>query len=98
MRVFWIVLGVIGGSILQAHAQPWGPRGECPPNTRPRGAFCQLAIPDSIRNTGICPADYVSTSDGAYCVLAPKKEWVRVQLGCPVGYQPSPGGEFCIEK
>ena len=96
MRFFLMLAGMIGCSLVPAEAQPWGMRGECPPNTRPSGAFCLINIPDSLRNRGTCPADYVSTADGAYCVLAPRKEWVRARLVCPKGYQPSPGGEFCV--
>ncbi|SCX87261.1 hypothetical protein SAMN02927923_00180 [Microvirga guangxiensis] len=96
MRFLLILAGMIGCSLVPAEAQTRVPRNECPPNTRPSGAFCLVNIPDSVRNRGACPADYVSTSDGTYCVLAPRKDWVRARIGCPAGYQPSPGGEFCI--
>jgi hypothetical protein len=98
MRFLLMIAGMIGFSLMSAQAQPWGSRGECPPNTRPSGAFCLINIPDSLRNRGICPADYVSTADGNYCVLAPRKGWVRARLVCPAGLQPSLGGEFCVEN
>lgn len=98
MRIVWIVLSLLACSLAPAEAQTYGNRGECPPNTRPKGAFCQLNIPDTFRNRGSCPDEYVSTADGAYCVLAPRKEWVRTKLGCPSGFEQSPGGEFCIAR
>lgn len=98
MRIVLLLAGSIGCSVIPAGAQTSGTRSECPPNTRPNGTICQLNMPSSLRNTGTCPADYVSTADGSYCVLAPRKEWVRAKPGCPGGYEASPGGEFCTER
>lgn len=95
---FLLIVAMIGCSLAPAKAQSWGARGDCPINTRPSGPFCLVNIPGSLRNPGTCPEDYVSTADGAYCVLAPRKEWVRIKMTCPAGYQASPGGEFCAEK
>ncbi|WP_134495762.1 hypothetical protein [Microvirga pakistanensis] len=95
MRLFLTIAAMIAYSMVPAQAQPWGGGGGCPPQTRPSGSFCLIDIPDSVRNRGICPAGYVSTADRAYCVLEPRKEWVRTRSGCPAGFRPSPGGEFC---
>lgn len=96
MRYFLFVAAMIGGSMVQAEAQPWTSRGGCPPQTRPSGSFCLIDIPESIRNTGVCPAGYIGTTDGTYCVLEPRKGWVRVRSDCPAGFRLSPGGEFCV--
>lgn len=85
-----------GGFAMPAHAQNGYSGNECPPNTRANGALCQISVPGSIRNPGSCPAEYVSTADGAYCILAPRKEWVRAKPACPSNYKASPGGEFCV--
>lgn len=79
-----------------ARAQSGYAGNECPPNTRANGAFCQINVPGSIRNPGSCPAEYVSTADGTYCILAPRKEWIRARPTCPTNFKASPGGEFCV--
>jgi len=98
MRIFLILAGLIGCSWVPAKAQPWRAHGECPPHTRFSGSVCLTNMPASLRNRGICPAGYVSTADGAYCVLASRREWVRIKPGCPEGFRLSAGGEFCVEN
>lgn len=86
------------GFAMSAKAQNAYSGNECPPNTRANGALCQINVPGSIRNPGSCPAGYVSTADGTYCILAPRKEWVRAKPACPSNYKASPGGEFCVSQ
>ncbi|NBJ10538.1 hypothetical protein [Microvirga arsenatis] len=78
-----------------ALAQPFYGEGACPAKLRPNGSFCVMNIPNSIRNPGICPPEYVSTADGTYCVLAPRNQWVLTRANCPNGTKPSKGGEYC---
>ena len=93
-----VVALLAGGFAMPAHAQNAYSGNECPPNTRANGGFCQINVPGSIRNPGTCPAEYVSTADGTYCILAPRKEWVRAKPACPSNYKASPGGEFCVSQ
>jgi hypothetical protein len=87
-----------GFMLSAALAQPARMQEICPTNLRAGGSFCVTDVPGSLRNTGTCPAGYVSTGDRAYCVLAPRNQWVLVKPGCPAGYQSSVGGEVCIGK
>jgi len=74
LRLLPMPIFVIGLSLAAAQAQPFVNQGTCPPNHRASGAFCVITLAGSIRNPGTCPPEYVSTDDGAYCVLAPRNQ------------------------
>lgn len=96
MRAILWLSAVFLCSVTGAQAQLVPDRGPCPPNLRRSGAFCLVDLPGSIRNAGSCPAEYVSTADRRYCVLAPRNQWVLVGPRCPAGTRPSASGEHCV--